>query len=129
MFDGAGDAPTEREQITPDGLTPGDVVMLGGSLFEVLSEPFLGITGSSVFDIPRPFWRASVCSLGRRGHAAEYATWAADEPVVVYGRRYNTAFPGTSVQPSRKTQRTSDPGRRSSRRGDENASESRSEHA
>jgi hypothetical protein len=70
----------------PGDLTAGDVVVLDGVPFELLSEPFLGMTGTSLFDMPELFWRARVRWLGGAQQAVGYVTWAADEPVAEAGR-------------------------------------------
>jgi hypothetical protein len=67
----------------PGDLAPGDVVVFGGAAFEVLSEPFLGMSGTSVFDAPALFWRARVGVPGGDRRAKGYATWAVDEDVTV----------------------------------------------
>lgn len=86
MFDGGMDASSGPDRQTPAGLKPGDCVSLDGALFEVRSEPFLGMTGSSIFDVPKLFWRVRVRPLGGNWHVLAYATWSVDEDVAVYGR-------------------------------------------
>ncbi len=44
----------------PWDLVPGDVVLFGATAFEVLSEPFAGVSGTSLFDSPELFCRAEI---------------------------------------------------------------------
>lgn len=88
----AGGAAPDWASAAPDPKRPGDlgvgdVVVLDGAPYEVLAEPFLGMSGSSVFDAPQLFWRARVRRIGDAAGAAGYATWTVDEHVTVYGRR------------------------------------------
>lgn len=50
-------------------------VVVDGRRFELLSEPFLGMTGSSIFDSRRLFWRARAREVG--GSEVGYVTWLA----------------------------------------------------
>jgi hypothetical protein len=69
----------------PRDLTPGDIVIIEGALFEVLFEPFNGMSGTSMFDAPRLFWRVRVRSLSERPHRDGYATWGARDEVRLAG--------------------------------------------
>lgn len=62
-------------------LTPGDVILLDGAPYEVVAEPFLGQSGSSIFEAPRLFWRARVRSMRDDVDSVDYATWGIDERV------------------------------------------------
>jgi hypothetical protein len=91
MSGGTGDAPVRSDRIRARDLAPRDIVSLEGSLFEVLSKPFLGMTGSSVLDTQQLFWRAFVRPLGGRQRVVQYTTWCVDEAVTVC-RRGDTKF-------------------------------------
>jgi hypothetical protein len=71
----------------PGDLIPGDVVILDGAPYEVLAEPFLGCTGSSIFDKAELFWRVRVRPMGGNAEMGAYATWGIDERVPRYARR------------------------------------------
>jgi hypothetical protein len=68
------------QTIRPGHLVPGDVVMIHGGAFEVLSEPFAGASGTSLFDSSALFWRVRVRLLGDRATVG-YVTWDAGEEV------------------------------------------------
>lgn len=70
----------------PRDLMPGDLVEVDGALCEVVSEPFLGMSGGSVFDVPQLFWRARV-QAADDGPQRFHATWDVDQDVVVRDRR------------------------------------------
>ena len=68
-----------RDPKLPRDLKSGDVVIVDGVPFEILSEPFLGMTGASPFDTPALFWRALMRPLAGDREVPSYATWAVDE--------------------------------------------------
>ena len=97
MFDGA-DALFGPDRKRPSALTHGDFVAVDGALFEIRSEAFLGMTGSSIFDVPKLFWRALVRPVRDDRQGVRYVTWAVDEDVAVYGHQNATPLRRTSVR-------------------------------
>jgi hypothetical protein len=71
-----------RRIVRAGALAAGNVVEVDGERFEIVSAPFLGRSGSSVFDEFRLFWRAQMRPVADPAWT-QYGTWGVDEDVVV----------------------------------------------
>jgi hypothetical protein len=80
------------QEVRPWELAPGDVLLLDGAAFDVISEPFTGVAGTSLLDLSEFFWRVrvrSVAAPARVGHA----TWNAHDVVSRLRQRHGATDP------------------------------------
>jgi hypothetical protein len=68
--------------VRPSDLVPGDVVLLDGVACEVISAPFTGVAGKSLFDSSEVFWRVRLRVVAAPAKAG-YATWKAHDLVTL----------------------------------------------
>ena len=79
MRTGAPDPPVRAPR--PWELLPGDVLVLDGAAFDVQSEPFTGVSGTSLLDVSKFFWRVRVRSVAAPARLG-YATWHGNDVVL-----------------------------------------------
>lgn len=69
--------------VRPSDLQPGDIIEARSERYEVVGRPFVGQTGSSVFDRVTVFWRVRLQSLDDSDGTPRYGTWLAEDELVV----------------------------------------------
>ncbi len=82
-------------------LVPGDIIVIDGGRVEVLSEPLLGRSGASVFDVPKLFWLVRVRPFAVSASSACYVRWEIDERVEVAQRGSRPTRPRPAADKSK----------------------------